>query len=154
MGIYSCACGSEKASKPCHLSNWHCIKPCGKTLACGRHVCEQICHSGVLLGSVSVPQVVIVLTTCRQAVCRGRYMCTCRQAVCRGRSWWFPCTNVNLSGPVSFPAQGAQHICLSGVYPVCCCSLLEIASARQRYIDLGNCGGSRANLLGSAYAAL
>ena len=48
--MYSCACGAEKASKPCYLSDWHCAKPCGKTLACGRHHCELICHSGRFIG--------------------------------------------------------------------------------------------------------
>ena len=38
-----CACGEQQSRRPCHLSVWHCEKTCGKLLACGRHLCDQVC---------------------------------------------------------------------------------------------------------------
>jgi hypothetical protein len=48
VGVHRCACGAETAKLPCWQADWHCAKPCGKTLKCQRHKCEQvslvICH--------------------------------------------------------------------------------------------------------------
>lgn len=41
-----CCCGKSAASRPCASPVWHCQQPCCKRLACGNHLCEDICHSG------------------------------------------------------------------------------------------------------------
>ncbi|WIA21924.1 hypothetical protein OEZ85_004291 [Tetradesmus obliquus] len=46
VGVHRCACGAETAKLPCWQADWHCAKPCGKTLQCGRHKCDQVCHAG------------------------------------------------------------------------------------------------------------
>ncbi|KAF6263962.1 hypothetical protein COO60DRAFT_1292737 [Scenedesmus sp. NREL 46B-D3] len=46
VGVHSCACGAEAAKLPCCQADWHCAKPCNKTLRCQRHKCEQVCHAG------------------------------------------------------------------------------------------------------------
>ncbi|KAK9820436.1 hypothetical protein WJX72_010343 [[Myrmecia] bisecta] len=45
-GTYSCACGAETRKLPCSLRMFHCTRVCGRPLACGRHTCQQVCHTG------------------------------------------------------------------------------------------------------------
>ncbi|XP_015745022.2 NF-X1-type zinc finger protein NFXL1-like [Python bivittatus] len=42
----SCVCGKQIAERQCASPLWQCDEVCGRTLSCGYHVCEQICHSG------------------------------------------------------------------------------------------------------------
>ncbi|XP_061440006.1 NF-X1-type zinc finger protein NFXL1 isoform X1 [Rhineura floridana] len=42
----SCVCGRQAAERLCASPLWHCDQVCGKTLPCGYHACEQICHGG------------------------------------------------------------------------------------------------------------
>ncbi|KAK7097179.1 hypothetical protein V1264_004194 [Littorina saxatilis] len=44
--VQRCSCGKSKESRPCASPLWHCQQACGKRLACGNHVCEEVCHSG------------------------------------------------------------------------------------------------------------
>jgi NF-X1-type zinc finger protein NFXL1 len=44
VGTHACACGAQSASLPCCKAEWHCDRPCGKQLACGRHNCDQVCR--------------------------------------------------------------------------------------------------------------
>uniref|UniRef100_A0A6J0TA16 NF-X1-type zinc finger protein NFXL1 isoform X1 n=1 Tax=Pogona vitticeps TaxID=103695 RepID=A0A6J0TA16_9SAUR len=42
----SCVCGRQVAERLCASPTWQCDQICGKTLPCGYHSCEQICHGG------------------------------------------------------------------------------------------------------------
>ncbi|KAL7981781.1 hypothetical protein Chor_000838, partial [Crotalus horridus] len=42
----SCVCGKQIAERQCASPFWQCDVICGRTLSCGYHVCEQICHGG------------------------------------------------------------------------------------------------------------
>ncbi|KAG8134922.1 hypothetical protein E2320_007990, partial [Naja naja] len=42
----SCVCGKQVAERQCASPLWQCDEICGRTLSCGYHVCEQICHRG------------------------------------------------------------------------------------------------------------
>ncbi|BFZ15022.1 hypothetical protein BsWGS_18061 [Bradybaena similaris] len=44
--IQSCCCGKLKSERPCDSISWQCDKSCGKSLSCGNHQCEKVCHSG------------------------------------------------------------------------------------------------------------
>ncbi|KAH9492637.1 NF-X1-type zinc finger protein nfxl1 [Bulinus truncatus] len=44
--IHPCLCGKEKVERPCDSISWQCEKKCGKSLNCGNHVCELVCHTG------------------------------------------------------------------------------------------------------------
>lgn len=41
-----CLCGRKVAERLCASPTWQCDVVCGKTLPCGNHTCEQICHAG------------------------------------------------------------------------------------------------------------
>ncbi|XP_014353942.2 NF-X1-type zinc finger protein NFXL1 [Latimeria chalumnae] len=41
-----CLCGRKMAERLCASPVWQCEQVCGKTLPCGNHTCEQVCHSG------------------------------------------------------------------------------------------------------------
>ncbi|XP_042324551.1 NF-X1-type zinc finger protein NFXL1 isoform X2 [Sceloporus undulatus] len=41
-----CICGRQVAERLCASPLWHCDQVCGKTLPCGYHACEQVCHGG------------------------------------------------------------------------------------------------------------
>ncbi|XP_034267249.1 NF-X1-type zinc finger protein NFXL1 [Pantherophis guttatus] len=42
----SCVCGKQIAERQCASPLWQCDEICGRTLSCGYHVCEEICHDG------------------------------------------------------------------------------------------------------------
>uniref|UniRef100_A0A670J1C1 Nuclear transcription factor, X-box binding like 1 n=1 Tax=Podarcis muralis TaxID=64176 RepID=A0A670J1C1_PODMU len=42
----ACICGRQVAERLCASPVWQCDQVCGKTLPCGYHACEQICHAG------------------------------------------------------------------------------------------------------------
>ncbi|KAM6440614.1 NF-X1-type zinc finger protein NFXL1 isoform 2-T2 [Liasis olivaceus] len=42
----SCVCGKQIAERQCASPLWQCDEVCGRTLSCGYHVCERICHGG------------------------------------------------------------------------------------------------------------
>ncbi|CAI5783838.1 NF-X1-type zinc finger protein NFXL1 [Podarcis lilfordi] len=42
----ACICGRQVAERLCASPVWQCNQVCGKTLPCGYHACEQICHAG------------------------------------------------------------------------------------------------------------
>ncbi|XP_053110346.1 NF-X1-type zinc finger protein NFXL1 isoform X1 [Hemicordylus capensis] len=42
----SCVCGRQVAERLCASPMWQCDQVCGKTLPCGYHACEQVCHAG------------------------------------------------------------------------------------------------------------
>ncbi|KAM3831732.1 NF-X1-type zinc finger protein NFXL1 isoform 2-T2 [Vipera latastei] len=42
----SCVCGKQIAERQCASPFWQCDVICGRTLSCGYHVCEEICHGG------------------------------------------------------------------------------------------------------------
>ena len=44
--VHSCRCGKVSEERKCTDHNFQCEKECGKLLDCGRHTCEQVCHSG------------------------------------------------------------------------------------------------------------
>ncbi|XP_041358190.1 NF-X1-type zinc finger protein NFXL1-like [Gigantopelta aegis] len=41
-----CLCGRQKTLRPCASPGWQCDQPCGRTLQCGNHICETLCHTG------------------------------------------------------------------------------------------------------------
>nr|XP_060634470.1 NF-X1-type zinc finger protein NFXL1 [Anolis sagrei ordinatus] len=41
-----CVCGKQVAERLCASPLWQCDQVCGKTLPCGYHVCEEVCHGG------------------------------------------------------------------------------------------------------------
>lgn len=45
-GEYSCHCGAVSGKRLCRERDFQCGRVCGRTLACGRHVCERVCHAG------------------------------------------------------------------------------------------------------------
>ncbi|OAY70532.1 NF-X1-type zinc finger protein NFXL2 [Ananas comosus] len=45
-GTYKCACGAEEQERICAEREFRCDRPCGGTLACGRHECGRGCHAG------------------------------------------------------------------------------------------------------------
>ncbi|KXJ04687.1 NF-X1-type zinc finger protein NFXL1, partial [Exaiptasia diaphana] len=42
----ACDCGKETVMRPCASPQWQCQQVCGRSLACGFHVCEIVCHTG------------------------------------------------------------------------------------------------------------
>ncbi|XP_048365599.1 NF-X1-type zinc finger protein NFXL1 [Sphaerodactylus townsendi] len=42
----SCVCGRRVAERLCASPLWQCDQVCRKTLPCGYHACEQVCHAG------------------------------------------------------------------------------------------------------------
>ncbi|XP_054846530.1 NF-X1-type zinc finger protein NFXL1 [Eublepharis macularius] len=41
-----CVCGRQVAERLCASPLWQCDQACRKTLPCGFHACEQVCHAG------------------------------------------------------------------------------------------------------------
>ncbi|XP_062899261.1 NF-X1-type zinc finger protein NFXL1 isoform X2 [Mobula hypostoma] len=41
-----CLCGKKTAERLCASPQWQCEEVCRKTLPCGHHTCEQVCHKG------------------------------------------------------------------------------------------------------------
>ncbi|KAI2635508.1 hypothetical protein GGS21DRAFT_516219 [Xylaria nigripes] len=56
----SCFCGKNISTKRCsqtdYTQGWTCNETCGDLLACGEHLCQRVCHSG-LCGSCETPVV-------------------------------------------------------------------------------------------------
>eukprot|EP00798_Chlamydomonas_sp_ICE-L_P014078 gene14078-20026_t len=50
VGVFRCACGSDSRKLLCSERRFQCLKTCGKTLSCGNHKCEQVCHNGPCSG--------------------------------------------------------------------------------------------------------
>lgn len=47
MVTTTCHCKKAKAvPRRCSAKEWSCRLPCGRTLLCGQHVCENPCHAG------------------------------------------------------------------------------------------------------------
>uniref|UniRef100_A0A4W3I8K5 Nuclear transcription factor, X-box binding like 1 n=1 Tax=Callorhinchus milii TaxID=7868 RepID=A0A4W3I8K5_CALMI len=42
-----CLCGKRTTERLCASPQWQCEQVCGKTLSCGNHTCEMICHTGL-----------------------------------------------------------------------------------------------------------
>lgn len=42
-----CLCGKNMAERLCASPVWQCEKVCGRTLPCGNHTCEMVCHPGL-----------------------------------------------------------------------------------------------------------
>eukprot|EP00079_Xenopus_tropicalis_P028320 XP_012823254.1 PREDICTED: NF-X1-type zinc finger protein NFXL1 isoform X1 [Xenopus tropicalis] len=66
-----CLCGRNVAERPCASPTWQCEKVCGKTLPCGNHTCEKICHAGA----------------CGQCPRSGNRLCPCGKS-----KYTLPCT--------------------------------------------------------------
>ncbi|XP_048589157.1 NF-X1-type zinc finger protein NFXL1 isoform X2 [Nematostella vectensis] len=99
--VQSCLCGKQESKRPCASPDWQCQKICGRTLSCGFHICEKVCHSG-LCGDcprsgerscpcgktkISLPCTEDIPTcgdTCEQELSCGRHKCTqrCHQGPC------------------------------------------------------------------------
>ncbi|XP_058618505.1 NF-X1-type zinc finger protein NFXL1 isoform X2 [Onychostoma macrolepis] len=47
VSLQTCACGRQRAERPCASPEWHCDQVCGRPLSCGNHTCERVCHAGV-----------------------------------------------------------------------------------------------------------
>ena len=46
--MVTCYCGnSSPVSRRCGAKGWACTRICRKLLACGNHICELTCHSGM-----------------------------------------------------------------------------------------------------------
>ena len=46
--MVTCYCGnSSPVARRCGAKGWACTRICRKLLACGNHICELICHSGM-----------------------------------------------------------------------------------------------------------
>uniref|UniRef100_A0A2K6NYH5 Nuclear transcription factor, X-box binding like 1 n=1 Tax=Rhinopithecus roxellana TaxID=61622 RepID=A0A2K6NYH5_RHIRO len=66
-----CVCGKKVAERSCASPLWHCDQVCGKTLPCGNHTCEQVCHVGA----------------CGECPRSGRRFCPCQKS-----RFSLPCT--------------------------------------------------------------
>ncbi|XP_075423057.1 NF-X1-type zinc finger protein NFXL1 [Ascaphus truei] len=66
-----CLCGREVAERLCASPSWQCEQICRKTLPCGNHTCEQICHAG----------------PCGQCPRSGNRLCPCGKS-----KYTLPCT--------------------------------------------------------------
>lgn len=56
-----CFCGRKSVTRPCRERVFNCGSPCGRSLQCGRHKCEKICHDGDCMPCKFSPE---VWTTC------------------------------------------------------------------------------------------
>lgn len=45
-GVFKCQCGQKKEERECCDRIFQCDTPCEKALRCGKHVCQEGCHSG------------------------------------------------------------------------------------------------------------
>ncbi|XP_078712245.1 transcriptional repressor NF-X1 isoform X1 [Lampetra fluviatilis] len=47
--VQVCHCGATKREVPCggELKEFSCEKPCNRSLACGNHCCQELCHPGI-----------------------------------------------------------------------------------------------------------
>ncbi|KAB1217733.1 NF-X1-type zinc finger protein NFXL2 [Morella rubra] len=43
-GVYRCQCGRVELERECCERSFRCENPCGKVVACGKHVCGKGCH--------------------------------------------------------------------------------------------------------------
>lgn len=66
-----CVCGKQVAERSCASPLWHCDQVCGKTLPCGNHTCERVCHVGV----------------CGECPRSGKRFCPCQKS-----KFSLPCT--------------------------------------------------------------
>ncbi|KAB1282212.1 NF-X1-type zinc finger protein NFXL1 [Camelus dromedarius] len=66
-----CVCGKQVAERSCASPLWHCDQVCGKTLPCGNHTCEQVCHVGA----------------CGECPRSGKRFCPCQKS-----KFSLPCT--------------------------------------------------------------
>ncbi|XP_031550329.1 NF-X1-type zinc finger protein NFXL1-like [Actinia tenebrosa] len=46
QGPQYCLCMKKTTIRPCDSPEWQCDQVCGKSLSCGFHVCEKVCHEG------------------------------------------------------------------------------------------------------------
>ncbi|TRY60282.1 hypothetical protein DNTS_009655 [Danionella cerebrum] len=46
VSVQKCVCGRKREERPCASPEWHCEQVCGRTLSCGNHSCERVCHAG------------------------------------------------------------------------------------------------------------
>eukprot|EP01137_Pigoraptor_chileana_P034715 Opistho-2@27672 len=44
--VQKCRCGKASQLRACNDADYMCGSPCGKTLSCGFHACDKICHVG------------------------------------------------------------------------------------------------------------
>ncbi|XP_077333657.1 NF-X1-type zinc finger protein NFXL1 isoform X1 [Lithobates pipiens] len=66
-----CLCGKKVAERLCASPTWQCDVVCGKTLPCGNHTCELVCHGGL----------------CGQCPRSGNRLCPCGKT-----KYTLPCT--------------------------------------------------------------
>ncbi|XP_069833688.1 NF-X1-type zinc finger protein NFXL1 isoform X1 [Dendropsophus ebraccatus] len=66
-----CLCGRKVSERLCASPTWQCDIVCGKTLPCGNHTCEQVCHAG----------------PCGQCPRQGNRLCPCGKT-----KYTLPCT--------------------------------------------------------------
>ncbi|XP_006019090.1 NF-X1-type zinc finger protein NFXL1 [Alligator sinensis] len=66
-----CVCGRQIAERLCASPLWQCDQVCRRTLPCGNHTCEQVCHSG----------------SCGECPRTGKRSCPCEKT-----KFIFPCT--------------------------------------------------------------
>ncbi|MBN3315137.1 NFXL1 protein, partial [Atractosteus spatula] len=66
-----CLCGRSVAERLCASPVWQCEQVCGRTLSCGNHTCERVCHQG----------------PCGECPRSGNRACPCGKSKCS-----LPCT--------------------------------------------------------------
>ncbi|XP_073198218.1 NF-X1-type zinc finger protein NFXL1 isoform X4 [Lepidochelys kempii] len=66
-----CVCGRQITERLCACPFWQCEQVCGRTLPCGNHTCEQVCHSG----------------PCGECPRSGKRPCPCEKSM-----FFLPCT--------------------------------------------------------------
>ncbi|KAH9620000.1 hypothetical protein KSS87_005491 [Heliosperma pusillum] len=69
-GVYKCQCGTVKEDRECCDRVFRCENPCGRSLECGKHVCDRGCHEG----------------ECGQCPFQGKRTCPCGKRIYEGMS--------------------------------------------------------------------
>ncbi|XP_005090830.2 NF-X1-type zinc finger protein NFXL1 isoform X2 [Aplysia californica] len=113
--LQACCCGKQKSERPCDSVSWKCDKVCGKTLSCGNHVCEEVCHSG----------------RCGECPRSGRRKCPCGKT-----EFQLPCTeDIPTCGDTcSKPLTCGAHTCTQR------CHLGECGQCMQMAVKKCRCG--------------
>ncbi|XP_063723334.1 transcriptional repressor NF-X1-like isoform X2 [Symsagittifera roscoffensis] len=113
----ACFCARDKCTQVCtdNIEHYSCKQPCGKTLNCGNHKCEKICHSGDC-GQCETSLDVVKTCPCGKfnvSVFGARLSCLDKVPTCNN-----PCGKVLKCGPHN-KKHRCQFPCHLGPCPVC-----------------------------------
>ncbi|GFO45458.1 NF-x1-type Zinc finger protein nfxl1 [Plakobranchus ocellatus] len=113
--IQSCSCGRSKSERPCDSIFWKCDKMCGKSLSCGNHICEQVCHSG----------------SCGPCPRAGLRKCPCGKS-----EFQLPCTEdiLTCGDTCGKPLECGEHFCAQR------CHVGKCGQCIQRTVKRCRCG--------------